>query len=150
MIVYQLLCENGHEFEGWFQSGAAFDEQAAAGIVECPHCASCHVSKAIMSPNVATKGAITSGSSSGAEEKREVFRAKVEAMATEFRDQVEKNCDYVGDEFPEEARKIHYGERDERGIYGEASVEETKELIEEGITVFPMPSKAKTKKKKKN
>ena len=143
MIVFQLLCENGHEFEGWFQSRAAFEEQIEAGVVECPHCASTHVSKGIMSPNVATKGAIKSDS--GVSEKQEVFRAKMEAMANDFREQVEKNCDYVGSEFPEEARKIHYGEADERGIYGEASKEETQELLDEGITVLPMPEKTKKK-----
>ncbi len=141
MIVFQLICDNGHDFEGWFQSGEAFEQQSAAGEIECPHCASRHVTKGIMSPNVATKGAITT--SSEREDKQQVFRTKMMEMATAMREQVEKTCDNVGSDFPEEARRIHYGEAPERGIYGEASADETAELLDEGIDVMPLPGKPK-------
>ena len=141
MIVYQLLCENGHEFEGWFQSSTAFDEQVAAGDVECPHCASCNVTKGIMSPNIATKGAITA--SEDTKDKLELYRNRMEVMASKVRNHVEENFDYVGGEFPEEARRIHYGEAEDRGIYGEATPEETQDLIDEGVEVMPLPGRSK-------
>src|SRR6266849_3201248 len=105
MILFALRCAGDHEFEGWFRDGAAFDRQSAAGTIVCPQCGDNGVVKAPMAPRVA--------------------RSR----------NVEANCDYVGERFTEEARRIHYGESDPRGIYGEASVEDAKGLAEEGIEV---------------
>ena len=130
MIVYNLRCEGGHEFEGWFQSSAAFDDQATHGKLVCPMCNSGKVEKAIMAPSVAgTKKAVSAG-----EELR-----KMRQFMTGMRKYVEANAENVGPKFPEEARKIHYGETPERHIYGEATLNEAKELIEEGVDVAPLP-----------
>jgi hypothetical protein len=130
VIVYNLICGSGHEFEGWFQSGAAYDEQAATGKLLCPMCASRKVEKAIMAPAVAgTKRTVS------ANDELKKMRQFVSGM----RKYVKENADYVGPRFPEEARKIHYGETEERHIYGEATLIEAKELIEEGVDVAPLP-----------
>lgn len=129
MIVYNLRCNGGHEFEAWFRSSADYDEQSASGKLLCPLCNSTHVEKAIMAPSVAgTK------KSAPAEELK-----KMRQFMTGMRKYVEANADYVGKKFPEEARKIHYGEVDERHIYGEATLGEAKELIEEGVEIAPLP-----------
>ena len=132
MIKYQLRCDAEHEFEGWFRNSADFEAQAADGLCECPLCGSTSVRKAIMAPSISTKN--------GARDKRlgEIRQAMAEA-ARRARDYVEKNYEYVGEHFPEEARRIHYGETEERGIFGEASGAEAKELIEEGISIAPIP-----------
>jgi len=130
MIAYQLRCDGGHEFEGWFGSSVAFDEQAAGGKLLCPICASKKVEKAPMAPSVAG----TKKSARPAEELK-----KMRQFMTGMRKYVEANADYVGSTFPEEARKIHYGEVEERHIYGEATLQEAKELIEEGVDVAPLP-----------
>ena len=130
MIVYSLKCENSHEFEGWFQSGAAYDDQAATGKLVCPMCNSHRIEKAIMAP--ALSG--TKKSTLAADELK-----KMRQFMTGMRKYVKENADYVGTKFPEEARKIHYGETEERHIYGEATLEEAKELIEEGVEVAPLP-----------
>ncbi len=145
MIVYRLRCENDHEFEGWFKSSKAYDKQATSGSVECPTCATTAVSKAIMSPNIATKGAIGKSTREKNVVAKNSDSQKFEKMAAAIRDHVEKNFDYVGEKFPDEARRIHYGEADERGIYGEATNEETKELLDEGVDVAPLPGKPKRK-----
>ena len=147
MIVYRLVCKNGHEFEGWFQNSAAFDTQAAKGAVSCPACQSRKVQKALMAPKLG-KGTRKSAeeASAPAEAPKAAAHApsrqldpRLEKLMAEVRAHVEKNYDYVGESFPEEARKIHYGEAEERRIYGEASGEEVKELIEEGVEVAPLP-----------
>lgn len=132
MIKYQLRCGADHEFEGWFRSSADFDAQAADGLLECPVCGSATIAKAIMAPAVARRG--------GARANRlaEIRQTMADA-ATRARDYVEKNFDYVGEKFPEEARKIHYGEVKPRGIYGEASGKEVRDLVEEGVEVSPLP-----------
>ena len=130
MIVYSLRCEDGHAFEGWFGSSAAFDEQAAGGKIVCPICDTSKVSKAPMAPSVS--GTKTKGTSP--EEAR-----KLRQFATGIRKYVTENAEYVGPKFPEEARKIHYGESDDRHIYGEATLKEAKELVEEGLDVAPLP-----------
>ena len=130
MIVYNLRCGGGHEFEGWFQSGAAFDEQAATGKLMCPMCDSRKVEKAIMAPAVA-------GTRKSVSAKDEL--KKMRQFVSGMRKYVKENADYVGPRFPEEARKIHYGETEERHIYGEATLKEAKELIEEGVDVAPLP-----------
>ncbi|NWG72090.1 MAG: DUF1178 family protein [Parvularculaceae bacterium] len=135
MIKYQLRCDGDHEFEGWFRNSADFDIQAADGTLSCPACGSAKIGKAIMAPAVAS-------SEAKAQRVSDMRRAIAEAAAR-ARAYVERNFDYVGDRFPEEARKIHYGESNPRGIYGEASGAEVKALIEEGVEVAPLPGAAK-------
>lgn len=150
VIVYSLHCDNGHAFEGWFAGMAAFDEQAANGSLCCPLCHSRDVSKAPMAP------ALTS---SVGERKEFAAPMRVESAAsiavpkqqipdelrkmrqfmTGMRKYIQDNADYVGRRFPEEARKIHCGETEDRHIYGEASLEEAADLVEEGIDVAPLP-----------
>jgi len=140
MILYQLKCKNDHEFEAWFQNSGAYDEQRAARNVACPECNSKAISKAIMAPNVATKGAIKTRK--GREDKvTDIKRARGQFMkaAKQVREHVEKNFDYVGDKFTEEARRIHYGETGDHNIYGEATPEEARDLVEEGIDVAALP-----------
>jgi hypothetical protein len=130
VIVYNLRCRNAHEFEGWFKDSAAFDTQAKGGKVVCPVCNSRKVEKAIMAPAVsgAKKSSLT-----------ESEAKQMRQFMTGLRKYVQDNADYVGPNFPEEARKIHYGEVEHRHIYGEASLEEAKELVEEGVDVAPLP-----------
>ena len=135
MIKYSVRCKNTHEFEGWFKDSATFDAQAKSGDIACPHCGNTKVTKAPMSPRISKSS--NTGSTPEARA-REVAERILEA-AQQMRKDVEDNCDYVGDQFADEARRIHYGEADERGIYGEASDEETQELDEEGIEVYRLP-----------
>jgi hypothetical protein len=130
VIVYNLRCRNAHEFEGWFRDSAAFDSQSKSGELRCPVCESRKVEKAIMAPSVsgAKKSTVT-----------EAEAKKMRQFMTGLRKYVQDNADYVGRKFPEEARKIHYGEVEHRHIYGEASLEEAKDLIEEGVDVAPLP-----------
>lgn len=131
MIVYNLRCGDGHEFEGWFRDIAAFDAQAASEKLVCPICNSREVDKAIMAPSVAgTKKADLTAP----EEMR-----KMRQFMTGLRKYVQDNAEYVGPRFAEEARKIHYGETEERQIYGEATVKEAVDLVEEGVDVAPLP-----------
>lgn len=131
MIKYQLICDSNHEFEGWFRDSADFDAQSEDSFIECPACGSDAVRKAVMAPAIRRKG---SRDARLAAIKHEIVNAAARA-----RDYVEKNYDYVGERFPEEARKIHYGETKERGIYGEASGSEVKALVEEGVSIAPLP-----------
>lgn len=133
MIVYNLSCAKGHEFEGWFASSSAFDEQQAGGKLLCPMCNSKKVSKAIMAP--ALSSAVGKQKSAPAPDELR----KMRQFMTGLRKYVEENAENVGKQFPEEARKIHYGETEERPIYGEATLDEAKELIEEGVDVAPLP-----------
>ena len=135
MIRYALTCENGHGFEGWFANGAAWESQVAEGRLECPACGSVRVEKAPMAPNLA-KG---EGKSDGAVEGNKASET-VREIVRQVRSHVENTAEYVGDRFPEEARKIHYEEHEKRGIYGEASAEEANELREEGVDVYPLPN----------
>jgi hypothetical protein len=142
MIHYALICEHGHEFDGWFRSGADFDEQAKRQELDCPECGSLAVTKAVMAPNVARtdeRGDANVSVPVAHPGKGMPAPKEVERYFAAVRKHVEENFDYVGEKFPEEARKIHYGEADERGIYGEASPEQAKELAEEGIEVAPLP-----------
>lgn len=165
MISFDLICGNDHVFEAWFKDSATFEAQAKAGDVPCPICGDTSVQKSLMAPGVAglRKGksdaeqAMTMTAESLPEESlpaedlaapspppvlSEEASQKV-AMFTEamreVRRQVEENCDYVGDKFPEEARKIHYGETEARPIYGEATKEEAEELEDEGVEVQSIP-----------
>jgi len=133
MIKYDLRCDQDHAFEAWFRDSATCDGQLANGEVLCPHCASHQVCKALMAPAVAKPQSDEGG------QKRVVAMAEHMHMLREFRRHVEENCDNVGSAFPEEARRIHYGETEHRNIYGEADLAEAKELVEEGIDIMPVP-----------
>ena len=133
MIKYALACDGGHEFEGWFGASVDFDDQAARGLLSCPVCNSPRVAKQIMAPAVAgTK-------KRGATDLAPARRAAMVEMMTKVRRHVEDNFDYVGPKFAAEARAIHDGKAEERGIYGEATPAEVKALVEEGVPVAPMP-----------
>ena len=138
MIKYSLICEKDHEFEGWFGSSDDYDKQRKRGFVECPICGSQKVSKALMTPGIAGTKKIN-----GAEKVMANIAPQMpEEVVTKIREikqHIEKNSENVGDKFPEEARKIHYGESEARGIYGKASVKEAAELAEEGVGVMPIP-----------
>ena len=136
MIRYALACEHGHQFEAWFGSSTDFDDQAARGLVECPLCATKAVSKQIMAPAV-TGTKTRSLSDAPPPQVREMMRA---AMG-EVRKHVESNFDYVGDTFAKEARAIHEGVSEDRGIYGEATPAEVKALNADGVKVAPLPPK---------
>jgi hypothetical protein len=135
MILFQLACANDHRFEAWFRDSASFDQQIAAGDIGCPFCADAHVSKAPMAPHIA-KSPVKADSPR--DRAQQVTRELMEVMDN-LRRHVEDKCDYVGGDFPEEARRIHYGEADPRGIYGEASDNESAALKEEGIEVHRVP-----------
>ena len=136
MIRYALVCDNDHDFEGWFGASADFDDQATRGLLTCPLCASRVVRKQIMAPAVA--GTKARGEAAG------VKAMMMQAMG-EVRRHVEENFDYVGDRFAAEARSIHAGETEARGIYGEASPTEVKALTADGISVAPLPPPAPKK-----
>lgn len=135
MIRYALACEHGHEFEGWFGASADYDDQAARGLLECPVCASRAVAKRIMAPAVA--GTKAQKSAPAADETH--TRAMVMEAMGQIRRHVEDNFDYVGDTFAREARAIHEGKSEQRGIYGEASPTEVKALVDDGVPVAPLP-----------
>ena len=167
MIKYALRCEHGHEFESWFKNSAAFDSQKKRGLVACPGCGSAKVEKAMMAPRLARSeraevkprpaapvpppGATPPAASTvpappplaspgkGALALMSPPEHELRKKLKELRDHIVKNADYVGTRFPEQARKIHYGEIEHRSIYGEASPEEAKELHEEGIEFHPLP-----------
>lgn len=134
MMRFSLHCDQFHEFEGWFRNNEDFDSQTARGLVLCPVCHSPKVAKALMAPCVST-----------ARKKEKIASAMGEAqrkLLDEMRDlsrKVKENADYVGDRFAEEARKIHHGETEQRGIYGEATKEEVTSLVEEGVEIMPLP-----------
>ena len=131
MIVYSLHCPKGHAFEGWFRDSAAFDSQSVDGKLVCPVCNSHKIEKAPMAPALANS---VGERKSAPDELR-----KARQFVTGLRKYVEENAEFVGPKFPEEARKIHYGESEERHIYGEATIAEARELIEEGVDVAPLP-----------
>ena len=135
MIRFSLYCDNAHEFDGWFRSNDDFDTQKKRGFVSCPVCQSGKVEKALMAPAVSTgrkreKMALAIG-----EEQRKALAQFKEAV-----ERVRAGADYVGDKFAEEARKIHFGETEARGIYGEATIEEAQGLAEDGVEFMPLPS----------
>lgn len=134
MIKYALACEHGHAFEGWFGASADFDDQAARGLLKCPVCASKAVRKQIMAPAVAG----TKAQKSGADLPPQARQMMMEALG-KVRAHVEENFDYVGDAFAREARAIHEGKSEERGIYGEATPTEVKALVEDGVPVAALP-----------
>jgi hypothetical protein len=169
MIRYALNCDRGHVFESWFQNSAAYDKQAKRSLVTCPVCGSAKIEKAIMAPRVSASAADDAivaprlpalpqapapqapapPVSAPQAKPPAAVNASVAMMSPperelrqklkEIRDHITKNANYVGTRFPEEARKIHYGETEHRSIYGEASPDEAKELFEEGIEFHPLP-----------
>ncbi len=136
MMSYTLKCSVGHEFEGWFRSSAAFEDQAAKGLLSCPVCGDTGIARAPMAPAVVS-GRKRDQRAEAAQKQAE--QAKMMAVLKDMRRKIESDCDYVGPRFAEEARKIHYGETEARGIYGEASAEETSALQEEGIEIARIP-----------
>jgi hypothetical protein len=149
MIRYSLRCDRDHAFESWFQSSAAYDSQVRRKLVTCPACGSAKVEKAIMAPRiVGKKGREKAAPAPAAEtvpavnESTSLMMAQereLRAKLKELRDHIVKNADNVGERFPNEARKMHYGDIEHRPIYGEASPEEARSLIEEGVEVSPLP-----------
>jgi hypothetical protein len=152
MIRYALVCEKGHDFESWFQDSAAYDKQVKRKLVTCPHCGSAKVGKAIMAPRLAgarkrgarAEPAAAAPAPENAQEKAPVAmispqEQELRGKLKELRDHLTKNADHVGPKFPEEARKMHYGETEHRSIYGEASPDEARRLSEEGIEFHPLP-----------
>lgn len=155
MIRYALVCDRKHDFEIWFNSSADYDKQHKRGLVTCPACESNKVEKAIMAPAIsrgskkgrAADAAVSAPAAPAAMEappeqvamispRESEFRAKLK----ELREALTSNADNVGNKFPEEARKMHYGETEHRSIYGEASPQEAKDLHEEGIEFHPLPT----------
>lgn len=140
MIRYDLICDQGHAFDGWFRDSAAYDSQAAQSLVTCSVCGSVKVEKQLMAPGIPVKSNrkadATQKMAAGPVDPR---LALMMQMVRDMRRQVEENAEYVGDRFAEEARKIHYEETEKRGIYGEATAEDANALIEEGIEVHPLP-----------
>jgi hypothetical protein len=135
VIKYSLSCDNGHSFEGWFSTSSDFDQQVASGFLTCPVCNSAAISKSLMAPSVST------ARKKEAKQQMAMDLARREAMAKlrEAVSHIRANAEDVGEKFPEEARKIHYGEADARGIIGEASLSDVRELLDEGIEIAPLP-----------
>lgn len=143
MIVYDLRCDNGHRFEGWFGSSTDFAEQNQHGLVSCPDCGSAQVSKAPMSPAVPAK---SNANVVEHVERQPVSNRKLPPEVTSALEQLAKaqakaleKSKWVGDSFAETSRSMHYGERDQEPVHGQASVEEARDLLDEGIAVTPLP-----------
>lgn len=135
MIRYNLVCDNAHEFEGWFASSEDFDRQRERTLISCPACGSPRVSKRLMAPSVSTARKQEA-------QRHAVVNAHDQQMLAKLREVVaaiRANAEDVGDRFPEEARKIHYGETEQRGLIGKATADEARALIEEGVEIAPLP-----------
>lgn len=160
MIRYTLRCDNAHEFEGWFRNSGDFERQMAQGLMSCPACGSDAVTKALMAPAVSTSerreskapAVSDAGGASDAPAAVPAAAGATSAMIAsdsrhaellekirELRQQIVSNADYVGQSFADEARKMHYGEADHRSIYGETSPDDARSLLEEGISILPLP-----------
>ena len=145
MILYDLSCPKDHRFESWFRNSGVVEKLIKAGQVPCPICGSKKVQKAPMAPRIAKSSA--KGELSIPKNKNSELAAAMEKAAEAFielREAIEKNFDHVGDRFPEEARRIHYGEADERSIYGDATEDEARDLMDEGIKVYTVPRVRRT------
>jgi hypothetical protein len=136
VIHYSLICDKSHKFDGWFANAAAYDAQKARGLVTCPICMTAAVDKALMAPMVRVSEPNDKVSVSIGHPQHKQLRDAMLAL----RNKVTSEADYVGDRFADEARKIHYKEVDQRGIYGEATREEVAALAEEGIDFMPLPN----------
>jgi hypothetical protein len=149
MIRYNLRCERDHAFESWFQSSSAYETQEKRKLVNCPVCGSAKVERAIMAPQIVSKKgrdvpvqAPVAATEVAGPASTPLMMAQERELRTklkELRDHIVKNADNVGERFPNEARKMHYGDIEHRPIYGEASPEEARSLIEEGVEVSPLP-----------
>jgi hypothetical protein len=153
MIRYSLRCERDHSFESWFQGSAAYDTQVRRKLVTCPVCGSAKIEKAIMAPQIvgkkrrsrvapAPEPVATQPAEAAAPASTPLLMAQereLRAKLKELRDHIVKNADNVGERFPNEARKMHYGDIEHRPIYGEASPDEARALIDEGVDVSPLP-----------
>jgi len=148
MIRYALACGRGHDFEGWFGSSADFDRQQEKGLVECPSCGDRQVAKTLMAPAVSTPKSADKGVNAPAVPDEpagvklsglNVEQRAIIAQMRELKGRLLSQAENVGERFGEEARKIHYGEAPQRGIYGKASAEEAAELVDEGIEFLPLP-----------
>jgi hypothetical protein len=152
MIRYTLRCDQSHSFESWFQDSSAYDQQVKRKLVTCPVCGSAEVEKAIMAPRIASKKGrekapvpveTAAPAETPASESTPLMMAQereLRAKIKELRDHIVKNADNVGERFPNEARAMHYGDKEHRPIYGEASPEEARALIDEGVEVSPLPT----------
>ncbi len=133
MIIFNLKCKDcDYNFEGWFESSKEFSKQNKKNLVNCPVCNSHKITKGLMAPNLGKKS-----------NSKKNIKKSVASNVAKLKKIVEKNFDYVGDKFTEEAKKMKYGETKERSIYGEATLEQTKELIDEDIEVLPLPFSSK-------
>jgi len=155
MILYRLRCSKGHEFESWFKDSKTYERQEKKSLIGCAVCGDSKVARAIMAPRIGKKGnaveveappAAAPAPTAEQQQAQQQMAALARHMPKELREalmkvrtEVEKNCEHVGDKFAEEARKIHYGESDKRGIYGETSDEEAEALAEEGIEFGRLP-----------
>ena len=136
MIVFNLICDDcEYQFEGWFDNDADFKSQKRRKFINCPNCERTNINKTLVAPNVAKK------SNSKVLKTKKTLASNIKKI----KKIVEENFDYVGDQFTDEAKKIKYGETKDRPIYGEATIEETKELIEEEINVTPLPFQSNKK-----
>ena len=151
MIRYTLRCEKDHAFESWFQSPSAYDSQVKRKLVSCPACGSIKVEKAIMAPRIVSRkgrgqrrgSAAAPAEVTASSELTSLMLAQereLRAKLRELRDHIVKSADNVGERFPNEARKMHYGDKEHRPIYGEASPEEARALVDEGVEVSPLPT----------
>jgi hypothetical protein len=149
MIRYALQCERGHAFESWFQNSSAYESQVKRKLVSCPACGSAKVEKAIMAPRIVGKKAANPenppaapadvAAAPGSTPLLMAQERELRAKLKELRDHIVKSADNVGERFPNEARKMHYGDIEHRPIYGEASPDEARALIDEGVEVTPLP-----------
>jgi len=149
MIRYNLRCEKGHAFESWFQSSTAYESQEKRKLVNCPACGSVKVERAIMAPQIVSKkgrdiaaptpAPVAEAAAPASTPLLMAQERELRAKLKELRDHIVKNADNVGERFPNEARKMHYGDIEHRPIYGEASPDEARALIDEGVEVSPLP-----------
>jgi hypothetical protein len=151
MIRYNLRCDRGHAFESWFQSSQAYETQEKRRLVNCPSCGSAKVERAIMAPQIVSKkgrdiaapapapAPVTEAAAPASTPLLMAQERELRAKLKELRDHIVKNADNVGERFPNEARKMHYGDIEHRPIYGEASPDEARALIDEGVEVSPLP-----------
>ena len=131
MIKYNLICKCGKTFESWFSSSAEFDSLLKKKIIKCIYCESSSVKKTVMAPRLTRK--------SNQKLEKSKLQKNIKKQLKDFKKYIEKNCEDVGDRFPQEARNIHYDKKTSKGIYGKATPEETSELIEEGIDIYTLP-----------
>lgn len=167
MIVFDLKCEDNHVFEAWFRNSETYEVQVVDGQIECPFCGSIEISKSLMSPNIAAKGnrhdqtqdnkmskllsadhmiAASANVPDSMEASAEDVKRALEHMHNtmkNYRNHVKKECEYVGENFAAEARDIHEGNAENRGIYGEATLEDTEDLLSDGIDILPVPGLGK-------